>query len=178
MYNLLIHDYPNKCKFVYNLKPISDEEFLIVFDLVLKEIQSTISYNETHVSFITDHECEIYVYKELLEKGWLWNNLKPEKEILYKIETIACLETNLNFGHNKECQTESSQSSDIESQTDKIYKFNKTCQTIEEDESDYLFKSSESFHEKPWSYEFKQELQNKLNLENFGLYGLNKYKRD
>lgn len=193
MYNLLINDCINNFKFIYNVKSMEEEKLHIIFDLVLKEIQNTIS-GETHVSFIQENECEIYVYKERLEKGWLWNNLVPEKQILYKIEPIACLNINDIQIDNKECQTDAIVENLIsqESQTERgTLVQNSNCKESQTnclqeenyDENEILsensFKSSNDninyFEDISWGQEFKYELQNKLNLENFGLYKIDKH---
>jgi hypothetical protein len=211
MYNLLIYDCLNNFKFIYNIKSIQEEKLNLVFDLVLKEIQSKITV-ETHVSFIKENECEIYVYKERLQKGWLWNNLVPEKEILYKIEPIACLYINNIQFDNKECQTNTILENIIsqESQTDNYqetetdnYQETETdnsqeSQTDIQDDiyddinlenfsynlqddnlSENSFKSSTDninyFEDISWGQNYREELQNKLNLENFGLYKNNKH---
>jgi hypothetical protein len=171
---------------------MEEEKLHIIFDLVLKEIQNTIS-GETHVSFIQENECEIYVYKERLEKGWLWNNLVPEKQILYKIEPIACLNINDIQIDNKECQTNNNICENLisqESQTNILLQ-NSNCQESQTDIlqqenyddidllSENSFKSSNDninyFEDISWGQDFKYELQNKLNLENFGLYNIDKH---
>jgi hypothetical protein len=239
MYNLLIYDYLNNSTFIYNIKPVCEEKLYVLFDIILDELRENISFLNTHINFLHNHECEIYAYKNSLKKGWLWDNIKNEKYIIYKIKPIRCLKPlyNSEIKHNKESQTlddnyVSKHEKEIQTITDNIsncYKnkdlntqiilndiplelneqktssynsYNAYCtssnitRNSSIDSSINLSSSNEyslssSINENSnsnknvdwgqfsWNEEFKKELKNKLNLENFGLYKPNKnFKQD
>lgn len=190
MYNLSIYDCSTKCNFIYNFKPVNEDYLYTILDRVLSEIKRYINDESIHVSFLDNHECIIYRYKENVQNGWFWNSSVYDKEILYKIQPIICVDIE-NCTQDNESQTEDKidiafQNKEI--QTDNVHKTETINDNIIIDDtpleliSDSSSPLRETFNslninwgQLSWNGDFKQELENKLNLENFGLYSVSKH---
>lgn len=193
MYNILVNDCVNKCKFIYNIKPVLEDELFNIFDIILQEINDTMPLQELHVCYISETECDIYIYKEHVSKGWVWNSYIPEKQILYKLETIAYLtltnesnylveessQTDIKY-EDKQTQYENDSHNSNDSNDDKFdditFEINDCCSEYED--TDSMENSYIEFSTKKsniWNKCFQEELKDRLNLENFGLY---KYKKE
>jgi len=183
MYNILITDIVNKCQFIYDIKPVFENELSTLFDKVLNEISKINDSKNIHISFIDDNECEIYLYEEHVQQGWIWKNLVPIKKLLYKIQAILCLNTT-DLSYNKYCQTEifnmtQEKECQTESLIDDIPLDSKKSESNFLDIRNQHFESNYNLNNNlnrySWHEEFKHELKDKLNLENFGLYKMPKY---
>lgn len=179
MYNLTVYDYSTKYTFIYNFKPVKEDELNTILDYILLEMKRYMNDEEIHLSFLDNNECIIYKYKENVRKGWIWNSSVYDKEILYKIRPIMCIDIE-NDNHkdiqNKECQTEilNTNTSSTNDYTHKIIddiplELNPISITINKKSNDI------NWGELSWNDDFKYELKNKLNLENFGLYDSSKH---
>jgi hypothetical protein len=231
MYTVLVYDYINKCHLIYDTRPLSDDNLYKIIDLILKNIKDSFNSEEIHVSYINENECEVYVYKENISKGWIWNSYVPEKKLLYKLQPIGCLPASelIDFTENS-CQT-----TQLEPEPEVKDKIDTSCSTtcnckctcnkkyikptndhyilddipleltqstasIQSTSSNFSNSSNKSnksdssnFSMKDvtdvinnistdfgrysieWGRSFQQELKDKLNLENYGLY---KYKKE
>lgn len=193
MYNILVHDLLNKYKFVYNTSPIKLDQLYNMFDIILSEIYKSTSINELHVSYINETECDIYIYKEEIKEGWIWNSYVPEKKILFKIEAIACINLDYLF-QEKSCQTEImnyDKECQINTIDNSLLSVGVSCQTEEFDNisltsdtssnyKDFIEENDNNRYSNYYNNDFKKELNDRLNLENFGLYTYkyNKHKND
>jgi hypothetical protein len=135
MYNILIEDYINKCKFIFDITPKTEKDFHYLLDTILNEINQSIK-EELHVSFISSNECEVYKYKENLQKGWIWNTISSEKIVLYKLTPLVVINSeilNLNEKLSTSTQTIIPKNNDNFSQTEILEKENKSIFYIKDD---------------------------------------------
>lgn len=229
MYNILVYDYINKCYLIYDTEPVDEDQLCNIVDLILYNIKESMPNEELHVSYTTEKECDVYIYKENLNKGWVWNSIVPEKKLLFQLQTVAYLpsqelkefkkftdassqsEPNLqkkdaecealiemnynckcnykqkndtyiiddiplelnNFGNsstlsNSSVSSNSTQESTLSSSS-VIKKIVNEVSTIKDEFVNDMRHSIE------WGKSFHKELQDRLNLENYGLY---KYKKE
>lgn len=174
MYTLLIYDCLNKSNYIYSTTPVPEDSLYKLFDLILEEIKK-MSSDDIHISFISENECEIYVYKENKKNGWLWNTIDTQKQILYKIQPIECLNSTFYETVDKECQTNEIIVNEKQCQTDKLnlsknIKFNDNIILDDVPLELNQNKTKINWGQLKIKQDFKHELQDRLNLENFGLY--------
>jgi hypothetical protein len=90
MFFLYISDIKNNTKYIYNSKPVSQENASSLMSSFYEKVKSDI---EEECSFTEEqNKCVIYSETSNIKKGWVWNSTTVDKTILYELVLIPLYE--------------------------------------------------------------------------------------
>lgn len=103
---IYIKDIKNLKEYIYNSKPIKENELINSFDNIYNTLKSS---NPNLKKTVSENFCEIYEDLSTLNKGWIWNESFVTKNILYIISTIPSISSSSMssmFLNDKSIQTD------------------------------------------------------------------------
>lgn len=100
---IYIKDIKNLKEYIYNSKPIKENELINSFDNIYNTLKSS---NPNLKKIVSENFCEIYEDLSTLNKGWIWNESLVTKNILYIISTIPSISSSYLSLNDKSVQTD------------------------------------------------------------------------